>query len=67
MERSVVSVKREDWMGQNGNPRTMYKVYLVADDGEVGYLYSSKPLAAGDEVVLGLRCRDGKLGLYVAR
>ena len=43
----------------------MYRLYMADARGRVGYLYSSKPHAAGDVVRLGLAERDGNLRLAV--
>lgn len=67
MECKVVSVAEDVFRAKKSgeNDRTMYRLYMVDAHGRVGYLYSSKPHAAGDVVRLGLAERDGKLRLAV--
>lgn len=67
MECKVVSVAEDVFRAKKSGEidRTMYRLYMVDAHGRVGYLYSSKPHAAGDVVRLGLAERDGKLRLAV--
>ena len=67
MECKVVSVAEDVFRAKKSGEtdRTMSRLYMVDAHGRVGYLYSSKPHAAGDVVRLGLAERDGKLRLAV--
>lgn len=67
MECTVLSVAEDVFRAKKPGEvdRAMYRLYMADAKGRVGYLYSSKPHAAGDVVVLGLAERDGKLRLAV--
>lgn len=64
MKRTILSCKREVFRGKEGEGnKEMYRLYFAADDGAVGYIYSSTAANVGDIAVLGLREREGKLFL----
>lgn len=67
MECTVLSVAEDVFRAKKPGEtdRTMYRLYMADARGRVGYLYSSKPHAAGDVVRLGLAERDGNLRLAV--
>lgn len=67
MECTVLSVAEDVFHAKKPGEtdRTMYRLYMADARGRVGYLYSSKPHAAGDVVRLGLAERDGNLRLAV--
>ena len=67
MECTVLSVAEDVFHAKQPGEtdRTMYRLYMADARGRVGYLYSSKPHAAGDVVRLGLAERDGNLRLAV--
>ena len=46
---------------------TMYRLYMADAKGHIGYIYSSKPHAAGEVVRLGLVERDGKMRLGLVK
>lgn len=45
----------------------MYRLYMADAKGHIGYIYSSKPHAAGEVVRLGLVERDGKMRLGLVK
>lgn len=54
--------------GKGGQPdTTMYRLYMADAKGHIGYIYSSKPHAAGEVVRLGLVERDGKMRLGLVK
>jgi len=61
MEKQVLSVVPETFRDKGGKVTQMYRVYLAAFDGRIGYLYATKELKPGQMVAVDLRERDGKL------
>ncbi len=65
MEKTILSVAETTFKGSDGNDRTMYKLYLADDKGQVGCVYSAYQHSVGEVVSLGLAVnKDGK---FVAR
>lgn len=68
IECPLIAVTEEVFEGKGGKPdATMYRLYMADSKGHIGYIYSSKPHAAGEVVRLGLVERDGKLKLGLVK
>ena len=64
----ALAVKPEKFRDkQTGRETTLWKVFVLADDGEVGAIYSANPVQPGNEILLGTTCKDGKLRLKLHR
>ena len=68
VEVPLIAVTEEVFGGKGGQPdTTMYRLYMADAKGHIGYIYSSKPRAAGEVVRLGLVERDGKMRLGLVK
>lgn len=68
VEVPLIAVTEEVFGGKGGQPdTTMYRLYMADAKGHIGYIYSSKPHAAGEVVRLGLVERDGKMRLGLVK
>ena len=63
MKKVVLAVVPMSFNGKDGKPVEMSEVYVQADDGRLGSMFVSFPVAAGDTVELVTEVRDGKLRL----
>lgn len=63
MKKAVLAVVPMTFEGKDGKTVNMNEVYLQADDGRLGSLYVSFPVAAGDMVELVTEVRDGRIKL----
>lgn len=67
-EVPLIAATEEVFGGKGGQPDiTMYRLYMADVKGHVGYIYSSKPHAAGEVVRLSLVERDGKMRLGLVK
>lgn len=68
VEVPLIAVTEEVFGGKGGQlGSTMYRLYMADAKGHIGYIYSSKPHAAGEVVRLGLVERDGKMRLGLVK
>jgi len=65
MEMSILSVQEQTFKDrQTGAPTTMYKCFLLMNDGGVGSIYSRVPRKSGDKLSLRIAASsDGKLAV----
>lgn len=67
MKKPVLAVVPMKFEGKDGKPVEMSEIYLQADDGRLGSLFVSFPVAAGDMVELVTEVRDGRVKLRCKR
>ena len=68
MKVKALAVKKEQFKDRNnGQISTLWKVFVLADDGEVGYIYSADPVQPGADLELQTAVKDGRLRLKVRR
>ena len=62
MEKQIISMAKAQFKDKDsGEEKTMYKLYLADDSGNVGCIYSSKEHSIGEVVSLGISVnKDGK-------
>ena len=68
MKVKALAVKKEQFKDRNnGQISTLWKVFVLADDGDVGAIYSADPVVPGNEIELVTAVKDGRLKLKVSR
>lgn len=67
MKKSIISVAPMNFVDKkSGEAKTMYKIYLIADSGDVGFLYSTVEHKVGDTIELYITAgRDGRLAVKI--
>lgn len=66
MQRTVLAAVPVTFKGKaDGKDVTMYEVYVQADDGRLGSIFSGKAFCAGDVVELAVTVKDGHLRLQL--
>lgn len=66
MQKEVVSVVPCNFKQEDGSTRRSWRVYLKAEDGAIGSVYSNYEVSPGDMVKLGLMVnRDGKFAVRI--
>jgi hypothetical protein len=69
MNKIVVSCQPQTFKGLNGQPDVkMFKVFFVADDLSVGYVYSRREYKTGDSIKMQIGTNgDGRCVLKVVQ
>ena len=68
MKVKALAVKQEQMRDkQTGRETSLWKVFVLADDGEVRYLYSADPVQPGADLELQTAVKDGRLRVKVRR
>ena len=68
MKVKALAVKQEQMRDkQTGRETSLWKVFVLADDGEVGYIYSADPVQPGSDIEMMTAVKDGRLRLKVRR
>ena len=67
MKVKALAVKQEQMRDRQTGRESLWKVFVLADDGEVGYIYSADPVQPGADLELQTAVKDGRLRLKVRR